>query len=277
MRNKWLISCLALPLMLLAGESESLKLRCIPSPNLVRNADFSQLDEKGLPREWSFDNCSRSPEFKSQVVRHPEGNYLAIDTAWIKFGYWLQNVPVEEGKTYWAAAEVQSDAPGLAIWLRCQPTGKIAGRPTGKTEYLFHANLRNGDEMKEMLKDFIDEELLSVLSSKNWNTLGKEIVVPRDRGIKICAMRIGIYGGRAGQGRYRNPVFREAKTTLQAKITGTGWTQLRAVGAKPETVKLDPSKAEQNVSMVLPHAGRIYKVELSGKNGRRASKEVINE
>ena len=99
MKRIWYL-CTALPLLLLADDGEVMKLRCIKSPNLVRNADFSQINEHGLPREWSFDNCSRSPHFKSQVIRQETGNYLAVNTEWIKFGYWVQNIPVKEGVSY---------------------------------------------------------------------------------------------------------------------------------------------------------------------------------
>ena len=88
MKIKSLLFSILLPLAVIGNET-ALELRCIPSPNLVRNADFSMLNAKGLPQGWYFDNCSKSPEFKTQIIKHADGNYMAIDSAWIKFGYWL--------------------------------------------------------------------------------------------------------------------------------------------------------------------------------------------
>lgn len=276
MKIKSLLFSILLPLAVIGNET-ALELRCIPSPNLVRNADFSMLNAKGLPQGWYFDNCSKSPEFKTQIIKHADGNYMAIDSAWIKFGYWLQDIQVKEGVPYYVSVDAQSDAPSLAIWLKANPKRKTTKRSPGKTEYLIHVHLRNGDEMKEMLKDFIEEELITVLSSTKWNKINSEVIMPLDRGITKCTMRIGIYGGSAGQGRYRNPVFREAKSTLEAKITGKGWKELKVEGAIPASVKLDPDKDYQTVSVVMPQAKLIYKAEIFNQNGQKISKEIRNE
>ena len=277
MRMRWYWIYLTMPLLLLADECEVMKLRCIKSPNLVRNADFSQINEHGLPREWSFDNCSKSPYFKSQVIRQETANYLAINTAWKKYGYWLQNIPVKEGVSYYVACEVQSDNPSTGLWLRCKTEKKAVGKPPGRAEHLIFRHAWMGDDMREQLKDFIDEDLFVSMSAKKWVSLGKEIVIPSGFGIRLCAMRIGIYGGKAGQARFRNPVFREAQSRLEVDIFGTGWTLLRVSGAKPESVKLTPAAKKQTISVVLPKAKCIYKVELCDQKGGKTTKEVSNE
>ena len=276
--GKWIWSCLALPLMLLAGESEALKLRRIPSPNLVRNADFSKLDEKGLPREWKFDNCSRSPDFKSKIVQGENCNYLAVNTAWIKFGYWMQDIAVKEGVSYYVGCQVQSDDPNIAVWLKSQTEKKNVPRKASvKTEHLFYKTTTMGDDTRAALKDFVDEDLIVTMSAKNWIGIYNEIVIPAGLGIHLCTLRLGIYGGNAGQARFLNPVFREAQSRLEAEISGTGWVQLRISGAKPESVKLDPSAKQQTVSVVLPKTKRIYKVDLCDQKGGKITKEVSNE
>ena len=278
MKKNWYWVYLAMPLLLLADDGEVMKLRCIKSPNLVRNADFSQINEHGLPREWSFDNCSRSPHFKSKVVHGKTGNYLAVNTEWIKFGYWVQNIPVKEGVSYYVGCEVQSDAPSVAVWLQCRVEKKgVKMKPSDRTSHLFFRHACMGDDMREQLKDFVDEELIVSLSSHNWMRLNKEIVIPAGLGIRICTVRMGIYGGGAGQARYRNPVFRESRSRLEVEISGTGWTLLRIPGAKPDSMKLDPSAKQQNVSVILPVAIRVYKVDLINKNGSKVTKEVSNE
>ena len=282
MRGKRYFTCMALllavlPLVRLSGGEEALKLRLVPSPNLLRNAGFIQVDGDGLPMEWTFDNCSKSPRFRSQVVRHPDGNCLAVDSEWIKFGYWLQMVPVKEGVSYLASCEIQSDGPTPALWIRCDAKKTSSKKSPGKLSYVIARALRYGDELKETLRDFVDEDLIINLSPVHWNRLDAEVIIPLDRGIEKCAVRIGIYGGDAGQARFRDPVFREAKAELKAEILGTNWTELRIPGAKPEKVKLDPAAGKQEVSFVLPKAPYTYRVELRGPAGRSIMKEISNE
>lgn len=267
---------LALTLVPLFGE-ETMELRIVPSPNLIKNAGFIHVDGDGLPMEWTFDNCSGSPHFRSQVIQHPDGSYLAVDSEWIKFGYWLQTVPVKEGVSYYASCEVQSDGPTPAVWVKCNALKESSRKSPGKLSYVIFRALRYGDELKETLRDFVDEELIINLSPVHWNRLDSEIIIPIDRGIENCAVRVGIYGGDAGQVRFRNPVFREAKAELNAEVLGTGWTELRIPGATPEKVSLDPAQEKQKVSFVLPKAPHTYRAELLGASGRQIVKEISNE
>ena len=278
MKGKWIAALLlAVPLVsLAAGEGDALKLRLIPSPNLVRNADFRELNEKGLPKEWHFDNCSRSPYFKSEVIQKEDGNCLAVNTEWKKFGYWLQDIPVQEGITYRAGVEVQSDDPTPGLWLMLQRKPDAAAWK-GRTEFLSFRSTIMGDEMREALRDFVDEDLLVCMSATRWLLLDTAVPVPAGSGISACAMRVGIYGGNAGQARFRNPFFRAEQPTLEAEITGSGWTQLHVAGAVPETVKLDPAKAQQVVTVLLPKGKSIYKAELSDRECVRETKEICHE
>jgi len=276
MKKRSLLAVLVLPLMVM-GEEKPLQLRCIPPANLVRNADFKKTDSRGRPEGWRFDNCSRSPLFSSRIVTHPEGSWLAVNTDWQKFGYWLQSIPVKEGVTYYVSVEVQSDAPAPALWVRCKADKKTSGKKSRDIEYVLSARLHHSDEMKEVLKDFIEEKLIRTLSPVTWNRIGKEIKIPANRGTHTLEMRIGIFGGDAGQARFRNPVLREAGSVLEAKISGPGWTLLKVRGAKPGAVKLDPAKTEQTVSVVMPAARRIYTAELFGANGKKVTAEAINE
>lgn len=277
MKRKWFWGCLAAVLVSFANGEDVLKLCCIPSPNLARNGDFAQVDKNGHPEGWDFDNCTKSPDFRTRVVEHPEGNYLAIDTDWHQFGYWRRDVAVKEGVAYCVSCDVQSDGPRPAVWIQCIAVKKPRKKSPGQMRYIIARSVRNSDEMKEMLKDFIDEELINSLSPVKWNRMNSEVIIPTDCGIKLCTLRVGIYGGNAGQARLRNLVFREAKAELKAEVVGTGWTELRVPGAKPESVKLDPALEKQEVSFVLPRAPRIYKVELLGSSGRNVKKEIANE
>ena len=96
MRKKLFLLVCLLPLVS-SGSEDVLQLRCIPSPNLLKNVQFSKIDSKGRPESWSFDNCSKSPHFKSRIYRSSNVNVLEIYTEWQKFGYWLQKVAVQEG------------------------------------------------------------------------------------------------------------------------------------------------------------------------------------
>lgn len=267
---------LALMLIPLFGE-DALTFQINPSPNLVKNADFRQLNSQQLPVGWTFDNCSKSPRFHSAVTHDADGNYLTVNAPWKKFGYWLQPIPVKEGGVYFVSCEVQSNGPTTAIWILNQAERESKKKKAGKVQYIISRSLRHGDELKEVLSDFVDKKLINNLSPVRWNSINSEVIVPLDRGIKKCALRIGIYGGNAGQARFRNPVFREAKSKLKVQIRGIGWKHLRIKGAKPESVKLDPALETQSVSFTLQRALFVYKMELLGSNGREIIREVTNE
>ena len=277
MKSRCFWGCLAALLTLIANGEDVLRLRCIPSSNLARNGDFGQVDANGNPTGWHFENCTNSPSFRTRVVRHPEGNYLAIDTAWHQFGYWRQHVAVNEGVAYCVSCDVQSDGPRPAVWIQCYDLKKTTPKSPGQLKNIIARSMRNGDELKEMLRDFIDEELINCLSPVKWNRMSSEVLIPIDCGVKLATLRVGIYGGNAGQARLRNLVFREAKAELKVEVLGTGWTELRVPGASPETAKLDSSREKQEVSFTLPRAPRIYKVELLGLAGQRVKKEIANE
>jgi len=278
MKARWLIALLAaLPPVLPAGEAEALKLRLIPSPNLIRNTGFCQFDGKGHLAGWSFDNCSKSPYFSSELLFRDGGSCLGINAEWKKFGYWLQTIPVREGVTYRAGVEVQSDNPTPGLWLILQRKPD-APAWKGRTEFLVFRSAIMGDEMRETLRDFVDEDLIVSMSATRWFPLDTAVPVPAGSGISSCAVRVGIYGGNAGQARFRNPFFRAEQPTLEAEITGSGWTQLRVTGAVPENVALDPAEDRQVVSVLLPKGKHVYKAELSDREGViRETEEICNE
>lgn len=275
-RFAYMALLLALPLVPLFGE-ESLKLRIVPSPNLIKNPGFVHVDGAGLPLEWTFDNCSKSRHFKSRVVKHPEGNYLAVDSAWGQFGYWMQSVPLKKDESYYASCEIQSDGPGFMIWLQCMRNKTAEDGKGFYKQYRAQAFLRTGLAMREALRDFVDENLLTSLCPDQWSRIGCEVVLPKDAKDCRCEVRMGVYSGYAGQMRFRKPVFRKMASELKAEIRGTGWTELRIRGAKPASVKLDPTLETQNCSVVLPRALYCYKVELLGSQEKTITREITNE
>ena len=95
--------------------------------------------------------------------------------------------------------------------------------------------------------------------------------------MKSLDFRIGICGGNAGKVRLSNPVFRKAEAVLEIKVSGKNWHSLTVKGARPSFKKLDPAKDIQLVSVKMPFACRIYKVELKGVDGRIVTREVTNE
>lgn len=271
----WLLG-LALPLIPLFAE-DALKLQITHSQNLVQNADFSQLKDNQLPVNWYFDNCSKSPHFRTTVVNDPSGNYLAVNTEWNKFGYWLQNIPVKEGVYYYVSCEVQSDNPAVALWIMANAKKTATVKSPGNIRYFISMATRHGEDRKQLLKDFIDENLIPTLSPTQWYRISQEVIFPLDRGIEVCAMRFGIYGGYAGQGRFRNPVFREAKAELKVEVVGTGWQEIYIKGAQPERVQVNPDSEKQSFVFILPRAKHIYQVVLSGKDGKKITREIANE
>ena len=96
MHKKLFLLVWLLPLISYCGEN-ALQLRCIPSPNLLKNVQFRKIDSGGRPESWVFDNCSKSPYFKSRFFQDSGADVLEIYTPWQKFGYYLQKVAVQEG------------------------------------------------------------------------------------------------------------------------------------------------------------------------------------
>ncbi|MBP5641392.1 MAG: hypothetical protein J6X55_18090 [Victivallales bacterium] len=275
MLSKLILSFFIIPLILFSEEN-ALILQCKTSQNLLQNADFCQLDGNGLPLRWTFDNCSRSPIFKSQIVKQSKGNYLTVDTAWSQFGYWMQTIPLQKGESYYVSSEVQSDGPNVMIWIQCKQNISDSEKPSVK-EFRAPIFLSNGLSMKKELRDFVDEKLLNSLCADQWSRIGCVVNVPKDDGSYLCEVRIGVYGGGPGQMRFRNPLFRKAQVELQADINGTGWTELQVGKATPESIKLDPSLEHQSVSFVLPKAKFIYRVELIGNHGQKIIREFTND
>jgi len=273
MRRKWIAVLLAAPLMLAAAgeETDALSFRFIPSANLIKNSDFGQLNEEKLPADWTFDNCSKSPAFRTKVAGEGAERYLEVTTVWEKFGYWLQSVPLKAGATYCASCEYQVDGPNGGLWLQGE---------TEKGHKIKSVNSipsRFGDTLAEELRDFIPERYILHVGPDRWCRMDKEFSLPADKGDGVCQLRVGVYGGFAGTVRLRHPAIRKAECGLDVRIAGQGWTELRIPGAKPAVVKLDPGAKEQTVSVVLPSICRVYKAELTGQSGNKVSKEVFHE
>ncbi|MBO4490610.1 MAG: hypothetical protein J5944_04530 [Lentisphaeria bacterium] len=273
MRRKWIAVLLAAPLMLAAAgeETDALSFRFIPSANLIKNSDFGQLNEEKLPSDWTFDNCSRSPVFRTIVSGEGADRFLEVTSAWSQFGYWLQKVPVQAGKTYYASCEYQTDGPCGGLWIQGETEKGHKFRSVNEISSRF------GDLLTEQMRDFVPERYIYRVGPDRWCRLEKEFTLPADKGDGVCQLRVGVYGGFAGYVRLRNPVLREAACGLEIRIAGQGWTELRVQGAKPEVMKLDPASSEQTVSTVLPGVCRYICAELTGLSGVKVSKEVYYE
>ena len=280
MKN-FLVFVAGIVLLCAASGGDPLKVRSTLSPNLLKNANFDRLTSRGEPADWVFDNCSRSPEFRSKVIPHPDGNIMAIDAGWIQFGYWLQNVPVKEGKTYYASCEYQSDAPSPMLWLQCKEYydgGSPLGHyPVSKTKFYMFSYLRHGEDLSKVLTDFVDPELVCGISSDRWTMYSCEFTVPEGKGCKNYEVRMGIYGGNAGQARYRRVIFRKAAVKLEVEVSGKGWKQLNIPGAVPGSVKVDPAKPSQFFTFILPSSKEIYKAELLNTDGSKFIRRISHE
>ena len=275
MIKQTLLYTFLLPLLLF-GNEDILQLELIPSKNLLKNFNFVTVKSINTPAFWPFDNCSKSPSFKTEIKKHHQGNYLSIYSDWQKFGYHHQKVAVTPGVSYHASVEVQSAGPTPALWLKSinSKINKSKSRP--EIEFIAKANLYHSDEMKEALKDFVDEKLIRTLNTTTWNKIGKAIKIPKTTNVTYIDVNIGILGGDAGFANFKNPVFRESKATLKITFKGKNHQKLIIKGAKPESIKLDTNKNLQTVFTELPIARRIYTVELYS-DGKRITKEVINE
>lgn len=265
-----------------ANEKFTLKISKEYSPNILENHGFENLDKKGNPLNWHFDNCSASPALIPSISsKGAIDKYAAVvTTEGNLFGYWLQEVDVIEDQTYYASIELKvSETTGL-LWIQTSQyhDGKSAlHHPRSSTVLFSIANSVHGESLKEVLKDFIDPVYLQGVSPDKWNTYSVEFTVPKGHGINKYGFRAGAYGGSAGWVMIDNAYFGLTKYKLKLTLTGNGLKNIRIVDVRnkeffAQNLVGENDKTEFEVE--LPSRQESYFVEIEDINGKNYRRKI---
>jgi hypothetical protein len=265
-----------------AGEEFSLEMQKQYSPNLLKNTGFEKLDKARKPLHWHFDNCSRSSDIKPGIKAKGAIDKFAalITTAGNLYGYWMQEVSVIEGKTYYASVNFKVyKAKGL-LWIKTGQyhDGKSAlHHPRSSTVLMDVAAYEHGESLKKILQDFIEPAYLQGVSSDKWNEYSVEFTVPKGHGIDKYAFRTGAYGGNSGWIMVDNVYFGLAKYKLKLTVTGKNLKSLRIINANNKEI-FSQNIAGRNGKVIfeveLPSRQERYFVEIKDVNGKSYRRDI---
>lgn len=221
----------------------ALKVERIYSPNLLKDPQFSQTGKN----IWIFANYSKTERISCEF----SDGILRINTPGNAYSYMTQpNIPVQEGKRYYVGSTRRCTSRSL-MWVTTPQyhDGKNSQHPPfSDTTIFFVANPPTYKDAAKLLAQFISEKFL--IDYNNWQTLGKEFVVPKGKNITFYDFRIGAYGGVPGWIEFKDPEFCEA--AMEYKISFES--------AEPVTIQL------------LSAAGKIRSTrKFAGKTGTQST------
>lgn len=269
-------------LNMLAAESFELKTAREYSPNLLRNPGFEELDGSGKPSFWHFDNCSASKELESIILNDGAigKNAAAVKTAGNLFGYWMQEVKVSEGKTYYAHANFKVNGPRALLWVKTAEysDGKSPlHHPKSSTEIYARAYPEHGEELKKVLQYFIDPFYIQAVSSSEWNLYSMEFTVPPGHNISKYAIRAGAYGGHSGRVMIDDVYIGLSKYILKLEISGSNLKKFKIMTQAGNTValkELTSSSGVQSFEIELPSRTERYFVEVEDTHGKLYRRDI---
>ena len=275
MRHIFSTLLLALALPLAANE---ISMKRISAPNLLKNGDFSQKNDNGMPENWIFDNCSKADfTFRSDI------GGIVIESPEHKFGYFLQQVAVKEGVRYCIKGKVRVWRTQANIWLSC-PEYDDGGSPLGhyppsQTTFFILAYPYQGESLKNVLGKFIDPGVIAGVNDKNWTTYMREFTPPVNKGIKNYNVRCGCYGGYKGWVNYTDIYFGLAAFELQITVNTRDWSKITVTGndGKEYFTQSNNTKGGNTFSVQLPSQSIRYILTLTDINGKTKNWEVPHE
>ena len=271
--KKLLLSALTCGALICCGaEPFSLKVEKIYPPNQLPNPEWKKAADGSVPH-WFFEDHSKRGGFTCRV----ENGEVIIETTGKNYGYYTcKEVPVKEGVTYFAGAEMRCSSKAL-IWMETrQYNDKLSPYypPYSNTRiFLQQAEPSADPVLNRELRWFVDPE--NIIDSETWISGGKEFTVPTGHGVDKYIFMLGCYGGRAGFFRYRNPVVTEAAHQVKITLTGKGLKRLNicdSLNRLISTHELAPEAAEQQIVGKLPSRVTSYFAEIIDANGKKYRK-----
>lgn len=255
----------------LPGAEPMIKVVETPRKNLLVNPEFGKPFSKNrIPRGWFFDNCSRKPGFEYNFGIPGE---FYLYTSGRLFGYLAQeNIPVTEGKTYYAAVEVRATTTVL-MWIRTRDwkDGLDAqNHPRSNTELFSLQNPDQGESLVRELRHFVDPTILNPVGPERWTVCEAEFTVPKGHNVKQYSFRVGSIGGPEGWLRARRPVLKTAERNLSVRLDGRGLQRaelLHGNGVVLRHWKLEPAKESQELKFLLSSFMEKYSLKIIDQKG----------
>jgi len=259
----------------------SLELKKEYSPNLLKNPGFEELDSKGNPEYWSFDNCSQSDQIKPEIVH--DGvigkNSAIVKTEGRLFGYWRQNATVKEGERYCGYVQFKLNSRGL-LWIKTSQYDDKKSplhHPKSSTEIYAKAYPEHGDNLRKVLSDFIDESYIQPVSEKDWNRFSLEFTVPAGKGINNYEVRAGSYGGEKGWVMIDDAYFGLSKYMLKIKLSGKALKNIKIKSLDGSVIfekKLNPETETYNFNAEIPSQVDRYYIEIQDGKGNINRRDI---
>lgn len=269
-------------LNVMAAEPFELKISKQYAPNLLKNPGFEELAGSNKPSFWHFDNCSASKELEPIILNDGAigNNAAAVRTAGGLFGYWMQEVKVTEGNTYYAHANFKVNGSKALLWVK---TAEYSDKksplhhPKSSTEIYARAYSEHGEELKKVLQYFIDPFYIQAVSSSEWNIYSMEFTVPSGHNISRYAIRVGAYGGNSGWVMIDDVYFGLSKYKLTLEISGSNLKGVKVMTLAGKAVfskDLGSSSGKQLLEVELPSRQERYFVEVEDIKGKSYRRDI---
>ena len=269
-------------LNVMAAEPFELKISKEYAPNLLKNPGFEELAGSNKPAFWQFDNCSASKELEPIIINDGAigKNAAAVKTAGNLFGYWMQEVKVTEGKTYYAHANFKVNGSRALLWVKTAEysDGKSPlHHPKSSTEIYARAYPEHGEELKKVLQYFIDPFYIQAVSSSEWNLYAMEFTVPSGHNISKYAIRAGAYGGNSGWVMIDDVYIGLSQYKLKLEISGSNLKKFKIITQAGNTVALKELASSSGVQLFeieLPSRMERYFVEVEDTQGKLYRRDI---
>ncbi len=232
-----------------AGDGFTVDYRETPGPNLLRNADFSEIGPDGVPAGWYFDNCTRNELLLHGVAELDRGNAATITVADADtpelYGYWSQIVRLTEPGRYCFRFNIRTEDMSFAYWLSDN---------TGTNMVLKMFPSASGPASRAILEKFVPEDLLLTFSPDIWSPVTVEFDVAQPPGDGVFGVKAGAMAASAGWMAVDDAWFGRAETVLTARIAGAGAARLEVEqpGGMVAGCDLDSALSEQEVALTVP-------------------------
>lgn len=254
---------------ILYGEKLQLTVIRSPADNLLKNAAFANIKQK-IPAGWEFRDYSKSENFALQA----EKGVFRLETSGNTYGYLQQlQVPVIEGKTYYAEVQIKLNSRALLWLVTSQYDDKLGAlqEPKSSTKIYAIANPDHGEELVKELQYFINPAYLVPVSEHIWHRCALEFTVPRGHGIVNYDFRVGAYGGTAGWIEIKEPLFTSATQNLTLILEGENLVKLNVCSmdrSEVQTYSLSPHRERQQISIILKSRLKHYYAEIITESGK---------
>jgi hypothetical protein len=246
--------------------------------NLLPNPGFEARDRAGqLPLQWVFGNFIGVSEVQAGLTTDVHGGASAASVRsegnWP--GYWIQEVPVQEGVRYYAA-----------VYIKAMLADGTAGLRLATSQYQDEGSWMNNNSNTDVrsyaecgqglgLEDFIDPRYLRVIRKGEWNLYDLEFIVPKGKKVTKYAFWAGLYG--AGTVCVDDAYFGPAAFELKGTFGGSSLKRLRIVdqgGTAYLDQPLRQGESTHAFKVILESRLKRYSIEVTDARDARWNKPL---